>query len=232
MHTYSIAAGILLIIVPILFNVFFALLSAKFEYPDILRKPTGEILKKYQAGGTSLKLLWLGFAYTALLFAPLAIMFGQVFTGSRLSLLTIIIGVLAGFVQFLGLIRWSFLVPELARQYNDMSPKAPERKTIELVFSSAHRYLGVSIGEHTGYFLTGLWTFLMGVMIIRADFLPNFLGWVGLVIGVMVGLGALEFVGKYEKNGWKLIDKLVPVAYILWSLWLIACGIALLIHEI
>ncbi len=33
--------GVLLILTPVAFNVFFTLLSVTFEYPDILREPAG-----------------------------------------------------------------------------------------------------------------------------------------------------------------------------------------------
>jgi len=39
--------GLLLIIVPIAFNVTFLLLGRAFEYPDILRKPTDYILQQF-----------------------------------------------------------------------------------------------------------------------------------------------------------------------------------------
>ncbi len=43
--------GIFLIAVPVAFNTAFALLAARFDYPDILRRPTGEVLSEFQAGG-------------------------------------------------------------------------------------------------------------------------------------------------------------------------------------
>jgi hypothetical protein len=39
----------------------------------------------------------------------------------------------------------------------------------------------------------------------------------------------MEFVGSFEAGGWKVAGKLVPIAYIGWSLWLLAMGIALLV---
>jgi hypothetical protein len=45
------AAGIVLIPVPILFNVGFSLLAQRFDYPDILRRPTHEALERFRAGG-------------------------------------------------------------------------------------------------------------------------------------------------------------------------------------
>jgi hypothetical protein len=41
-------------------------------------------------------------------------------------------------------------------------------------------------------------------------------------------LCSLEFVGPCEPSGWKVAERLTPIAYIAWSLWLIATGIALL----
>jgi len=45
------AAGALLIFLPLAFNAFFLLLGQRFDYPDILRSPTEDILRRFQAGG-------------------------------------------------------------------------------------------------------------------------------------------------------------------------------------
>jgi hypothetical protein len=42
-------------------------------------------------------------------------------------------------------------------------------------------------------------------------------------------LGSLEFVGPNEKAGWPLAGTVVPMAYIAWSIWLIALGIGLIL---
>jgi hypothetical protein len=68
------AAGALLIALPLLFNGAFAALSVTFDYPDILRRPTPEILERFRAGGSRLVLLWWVFAMTAVLLAPLAVL--------------------------------------------------------------------------------------------------------------------------------------------------------------
>jgi hypothetical protein len=49
--------GMLLILIPIAFNVTFLLLGKAFEYPDILRKPTDYILRQFQADGAPLRRL-------------------------------------------------------------------------------------------------------------------------------------------------------------------------------
>jgi hypothetical protein len=43
-------AGLLPIGVPVAFNAAFGLLAARFDYPDVLRKPTGAVLAAFRAG--------------------------------------------------------------------------------------------------------------------------------------------------------------------------------------
>ena len=50
-------AGLLLIVMPVAFNVVFGMLAALFDYPDILRRPTDEVPSRFEAGGTGLVLL-------------------------------------------------------------------------------------------------------------------------------------------------------------------------------
>jgi hypothetical protein len=52
------AAGVVLVAAPLWFNATFALLGKRFEYPDILRRSTSEVLERFRAGGSSLILLW------------------------------------------------------------------------------------------------------------------------------------------------------------------------------
>ena len=52
---------------------------------------------------------------------------------------------------------------------------------------------------------------------------------VGVLIGPLLVLCAFEFVGRPDDRGWKLAESLTSIAYILWSIWLIAVGIALIV---
>ena len=223
-------AGLFLIAMPLAFNASFALLAARFDYPDILRKPTDEVLDRFREGGASLVLMWWAFALTAVLFAPLVVLLSQAIRDADPTLLSIAttIGVLAAAVQFLGLIRWPFLVPYLARVAADSEPGSSRREAVDVVFQSFNRYLGVAVGEHLGYGLTGAWSLLAGVTLTETTAVPSWLGVVGIVVGAALMLCSLEFVGRFEPKGWKLAETLTPIAYIVWSLWLIAVGVALL----
>jgi hypothetical protein len=49
-------------------------LPGRVDYPDVLRRPTHEILERFRAGGAALILIWRAFALSAVLFAALAIL--------------------------------------------------------------------------------------------------------------------------------------------------------------
>ena len=167
--------GLLLIAVPLAFNAAFALLGVRFDYPDILRRPTSEVLARFREGGSGLILLWWAFALTAVLLAPLAVLLSHSISDADATLLAVAstVGVLAAAVQFLGLVRWPFLVPYLARADADPDASAARREAIDIVFQSFNRYLGVAVGEHLGYLFTGLWTLLAGVALVQTNAVPG-----------------------------------------------------------
>ncbi len=220
-------AGVLLIVAPLWFNVTFALLGKRFDYPDILRRPAEDILARFRAGGGSLILLWWAVMLSGLILIAAVVLLGQSLGFWGIVPLAVTIGVLAGLVQMLGLLRWVYLVPSLARTQADASLGNAEREASLAVFRAMHQYLGVGIGEHMGYLFTGTWSVLIGVAIARRDVMPSWLGWVGVVVGAGLILGSAEFLGPNEEHGWKLAGAAIPILYIVWSIWLLAMGIAL-----
>jgi hypothetical protein len=223
--------GVLLIVLPVAYNVLFTLLARSFDYPDILRRPTAEVLERFRVGGSRLILTWWGFAMSAVLLAPAAVLVSETFADASQTvlLLATVIGVLAALVQFLGLIRWPLAVPHLARTVADPVASPATKDAVDVVFQTLNRYLGVAVGEHLGYMFTGLWTALVGVTVIQSDVLHPTFGIIGLVLAPLFLIGAMEFIGSFEERGWKLAGTLVPIAYVGWSLWLLAIGIALLV---
>jgi hypothetical protein len=220
----TVPAGVLMLVLPVVFNGAFAALAATFDYPDILRRPTSEVLARFREGGTRLVLTWWVFALSAVALAPLAVLIASALPGSDGGLVTVgaTVGVLAALVQFLGLVRWPFLVPELARMDADPDAGPARREAVDVVFQSFNRYLGVAVGEHLGYLLTGTW-------FTQATTVPAWLGLPGIAIGALLTLCSLEFVGPAERSGWRLAATLTPIAYVAWSAWLVAGGVALLL---
>jgi hypothetical protein len=224
-------AGVLLLALPVAFNLAFGVLAATFDYPDILRRPTPEVLARFREGGTRLLLWWWIFAMTAAALAPLAVLVARALDDADETLLVVgaTVGVLAALVQLLGLIRWPFVIPYLARLDADADASHARREAVDVVFQSLNRYLGVAVGEHLGYLLTGIWTILAGAAFIQTSVAPGWLGLLGIIVGAVLALCSLEFVGPAERDGWKLAATLTPITYVAWSLWLVAGGVALLV---
>jgi len=226
------AAAAFLIVVPITFNVAFFALGRAFDYPDILRREPDEVLRRFAAGGPGLLWRWEALLASALAMLPLVALLAVALAAPpALTVSGIVVGSAAALVQALGLVRWPFAVPELARRY--VAAEGPDaeatRRTIEIVFATLHRVLGVGIGEHLGYLLTGVWTLLVALSILATTVVPGWLGIIGLPIGLALLVGALEFVGRNEESGWPLAGTIVPIAYVAWSIWLVVIGVSLLL---
>jgi hypothetical protein len=217
--------GLVLIALPVAFNIVFFMLGRVFEYPDILRKPTSYILQRFTEGGRRLVTLWYLFAMTALLAIPMALLFEGVFVDGfpQLALASAIIGVLSGLVQAMGLLRWPLLVPTLAAQYQAADATSTQRDAVTAVFNGFHQYIGVVVGEHLGYLFTGSWTILISIMMLSTPLFGPVIGIFGLVaaLGIMAGM--------LEPAGWKPAGAVNAISYVLWSLWLIISGVILLL---
>lgn len=216
--------GLFLIALPVAFNLVFFALSRAFEYPAILRQPTDTILRKFVAGGKRLIGLWYAFAMTALLAVPAALLLAAVFADQpQIALASAILGVVSGLVQVIGLLRWSLLVPSLASQYFAPTATAAQKDAISTVFHAFHQFMGVVVGEHLGYLFTASWTILLSVMMIAS---PVFSPLVG-VFGIIAAVGILA--GLLEPAGWKPAGMINAMSYIVWSLWLVAAGLTLVL---
>jgi hypothetical protein len=139
---------------------------------------------------------------TAILLAPLAVLLGQVLARDGLAVVptATVVGILAAVMHFLGLARWPFLVPGLARTYHDPASSQATREATVVIFESFHRYLGVAVGECLGYLFTGAWTLLVGVAMLQSFVFEAWLALPGIAIGLVLVAGSLEFVGRFEEG--------------------------------
>jgi hypothetical protein len=195
-----------------------------FEYPDILREPSGYILRRFSEGGSGLVATWYGFMLTAALLIPVAVLVYKTVGREDTPYmgLAAVFGVVAGVVQFLGLVRWPFLVPYLSDTYLDPASSEATKAAAAVAFQAFNRYAGVAVGENLGYLFTALWTALVAHAMLRSPLFKPWLGWAGIV----AALGIL--VGTLEPAGFELADNIVTLAYFLWSLWLVVAGVFLL----
>jgi hypothetical protein len=222
-------AGLLLILVPVAFSVCFTLLQMLFEYPDILRQPTADVLTKFQAGGTGLIAVWYALTLSAVLFIPVVVLLHHVLAAHDASVtlwVAMVFGVVAGLAQTLGFLRWPFLVPHLAQAYLTPSSSEAQRAAAALVFEAFHRYAGMAVGEHLGYLSTSVWTFLVALVMLRSPLFGRWLGLSGMLLAFGVATGLLE------PAGWELAGTINAFSYLAWALWLIVVGVVVLVRRV
>ena len=87
--TTQITTGLLLLVLPVAYNVLFTVLARTFDYPDILRQPTKDILRRFTEGGSRLVLTWWGFAMTAVLLAPAVVLFSNTVTDANATVVAL-----------------------------------------------------------------------------------------------------------------------------------------------
>jgi len=201
----------LLILAAVLANVAFTALGSIFNYPDVLDEPAGSVLASFREHEGAVSAWFAVLALSAALLAPIAIGVGRL-SSARPMRIAVWVGIAAATVQVIGLLRWPILVPGYAASDNRDA------------FSTAGDVLGTAIGETIGYALTALWTALV-IAALGRRFAGRWFAWLG-------GLAAaLVFVGVVSPLDLPAVDTANFFGYVLWSIWLIAFGVVLLVRE-
>jgi hypothetical protein len=225
--------GLAALLLAIGYNLPFAGLAARFDYPDILRRPAGEVLEAFAAGGPALVLTWYAFALSAvalILFAPaLALGTADWVRRPGLAVAAATVGALAGLAQAIGLMRWVFAIPGMAAAYAEPGTDAATRAALEVGFGLLNQWGGVAIGEHLGQMLTVVWVGLAAMQawycrlpLSRVAALPAALA----VIGITLGLGeGLSLALGHEAP---VLGMLAVAGFLALSLWLVILGAGLI----
>jgi hypothetical protein len=216
--------GALLIFWGIYLNIPFSILSATFDYPDILRQPTTQILTAFHAGGTTLLATWYSFALAALLFLFVVLLFHTVLRRESNVLMATVFGVLAAVLQLLGLIRWVFIVPGLAEVYADATSSQATKDAVIVVFQAFHQYAGVALGEHLGQMFTALWILFVSAAMFKSKIFQVWQAYTGILIAVLMLLGLIEGFATIIAFDAGMFGMLPMFSFVGLSLWLIALG--------
>jgi hypothetical protein len=224
--------GLLFIIGAILVNIPYTLLIMNFDYPDILRQPTEEILTRFQAGGTSLIYTWLAFAWVGLPMLFGAILLKRVLEKENSPFLetATTIGVIGFIVQVIGLLRWVFVVPVLARLFTDPTTDAVTKAAIPAVFIAVHQYGGVILGEHLGQFLIIIWVSIISGIIYQSKIFSKWVAWLGWFASAVYILAQTELFATAIPN-FPVIDWAGLYGSLLWILWMIVLGVYLVKYK-
>lgn len=211
--------GILFITFPLIVQIPFGILVSTFNYPDVLRESPGIILDNFFKGGAPLQSTWYFYAVSILIFLLGVLSHNKI---ANLEIRNINkIALVSGVLQMIALLRWSFLVPILAKNYYLTSDPAV-KKAIEVLFEIQNSFFGIAIGEHLGQFTMATWTLLLSKKLA-----PNFkvTKYLGFLSGGVLAAGLTEHVVTTFNRPLQGLDMIAAVGFVLWSVWMIVFGI-------
>lgn len=168
-----------------------------FDYPDIFREPAGFILSQYNASANWVTFMWFLLALSMILLIPLAVMFHKVFKRSDTPYVSIgtTFGVIAGLVNFMGILRWISVVDGMSAKFVDPSTSESTKEIISVVFDSFHQYQGITLGETFGSISLGVWLFIIGIAMLGSYTYKNWLAWLNIIAGLGLFSGILLLLG-------------------------------------
>ena len=221
--------GLFLILGAVLVNIPYTLLIINFDYPDILRAPVDQILTQFQAGGNALIFTWLAFAWVGLPMLFGAIMLKRILEKENSLFLetATTIGVIGFVVQVIGLLRWVFVVPVIARLYADPATTTTMKESLSVLFMGIHQYGGVVLGEHMGQFFIIVWMSMISAIIYKSPLFARWVAWLGWIASAVYLLAQTELLATaipdFPVIGWAGLS-----GSLLWLLWMIVIGVYLI----
>jgi len=216
------ALGVALVVFAIAMNAPFTWLSVYFDYPQVLRRGSADVLGLVRAGGAPLTTAWYSYVLVALAFAPIALTLVERLCPEPLRASARTAGVVAAVAQAVGLLRWVFVVPVLARIEGDSGLSSAERDAARVSFETLHQMFGVAIGEHLGQLCTAAWTALISFGLARRG-LPLLAG-LGFAVSACLLVGLVEGFATVSEYDPGALAHATPLGFLALSVWLIALG--------
>lgn len=133
-------------------------------------------------------------------------------------------GVLAGTTQAIGLVRWVFVMPDLARAATGSDPAAATAAIN--TFTLINAYGGVAIGEHLGQLLTALFAGMLAALQLGEGHRAT--ASFGYVTAALLTLGTGEGLMLAAGQDGGLFAVGTITGFLALTVWLIATGTLLL----
>ena len=212
------------------FAVAATLLSATFDWPDILREPASVVLPAFDAGGSGLIWTWFATAWTyAILLVPILLLPAAL--GRRHDAVlraATYVGATSVVLSLIGFLRWVFVVPPLADSY--VGGDAATQAAVAAAWTAQHQFGGALLGEHLGQLFAVAWSLTVSVVIIRTGVLPRWLGLAGLLVSVLYLLNQGDILAT-AVQGFPVWDVAGLLGSSLWGLWVLALGVTLIFRS-
>lgn len=221
--------GLLFLISALAFATAATMLSATFDWPDILREPADVVLMRFAAGGSTLVWIWFATAWTyGLLLVPILLLPMALGRRDDAALwVATFAGAISVVLALIGFLRWVFVVPPLAQMYQDGN--AANRTAFAAAWLAQHQFGGALLGEHLGQLLGIGWSVTLSIVVLRSRILPRWLGVLGLLVSVLYLFNQGDILAT-ALPGFPVFDLAGLLGSSGWGLWVAALGVTLLLR--
>ena len=221
--------GLLFLISALAFATAATMLSATFDWPDILREPADVVLMRFAAGGSTLVWIWFATAWTyGLLLVPILLLPMALGRRDDAALwVATFAGAISVVLALIGFLRWVFVVPPLAQMYRDGD--AANRTALAAAWLAQHQFGGALLGEHLGQLLGIGWSVILSIVVLRSRILPRWLGVLGLLVSVLYLFNQGDILAT-ALPGFPVFDLAGLLGSSGWGLWVAALGVTLLLR--
>lgn len=223
----KVTAVVLFIFVCLIF-IPLGVLGAAIDWPNNLSEDAVHNLPLLLEQQTSA--FWGYFIYLiySILFFPMAFMMGSVLANGNSDSLLWQIGngfaALSAVTRSIGLSRWLFAMPTLARIYVDPNTSETSKEAIAISYEMLNGY-GGGIGEVLGVSIfASLWVTCASIMFLKSTVWPSWMGWVGFLVAIDLAINLLEMSILNLDVGINL-----TISVVVLHLWLLLAGL-LFIH--
>jgi Domain of unknown function (DUF4386) len=194
----------------------FIILSAVFNFPEVLRNPAKDVLPLYAADASTIRP-----TYWLLMVASLALICVSPELGRILSRhapgparLVSGSGVATGVFWALGYSRWSIAMPFVSKLW-----QSGETTRAGDMYEVLNKYAGMTVGEHLGFLMMGVFAIALAVALRTSGIGPKWFFPVGVFSGILIAATAYE---QYNNIEW--IGMVNGVANTIWFIWFAAIG--------
>jgi hypothetical protein len=204
-----------------------SILSATFDWPDILREPADIVLTNFMAGGSSLIWTWFTTAWTyAILLVPILLLPAALGRRDDPALwVATFAGAISVVLALIGFLRWVFVVPQLAQLYAAGDPVT--RTAVAAAWLAQHQFGGALLGEHLGQLLAIGWSVTLSIIVLRTRVLPRWVGVAGLIVSALYLFNQGDILATALPS-FPVFDLAGLIGSTGWGLWISALGITLL----
>ena len=222
--------GALFLIGALSFAAAATVLSTTFDWPDILRQPADVVLTEFAAGGPSLVWTWFATAWTyAILVVPILLLPTALGRRDDAALwVASFAGAISVVLALIGFLRWVFVVPPLARLYQEGD--AANRSAVAAAWLAQHQLGGALLGEHLGQLLGLGWSVTLSIIVLRTRVLPRWLGVVGLLVSALYLFNQGDILATALPS-FPVFDLAGLIGSTGWGLWVAALGVTLILRQ-